>query len=224
MTSRRAFTLIELLVVVGLIALLVGGLTLALGDTSSASLASAQNTLATLVGTARAQAGVYSTEVRLCVYATRPPQGDAEKYLRLLQVFRNSTPGTPTATWIAAGNPVYLPRGIYVVPAVTTGLVATGVIWPTNPAPVSTLTNGFVIPVSSAPAGTPFNGATSSWIAYTADGTLSTTLGTQTTAKLVVATATVANGLPQFDNAGAVRGLVLRSSGAVTRANDAGSF
>ena len=43
-------------------------------------------------------------------------------------------------------------------------------------------------------------------------------------AKLAVATTTVTNGLPQFTNAGAVRGLAFRTSGAVTRVNEPGSF
>jgi len=56
--SRRrvsAFTLIELLIVVGLIALLVGAVGMALGGTGSTALASAQNSVASLAGTARAQ-------------------------------------------------------------------------------------------------------------------------------------------------------------------------
>jgi hypothetical protein len=211
------------MIVIGLIALLVGGLGFALGDTGGNSLAGAQRELAGLVGTTRAQAALYSTEARLCIYATRPPTGDSEKYLRLLQVFRNSTPEAATATWVAAGDAFYLPRGVYLVPNVTTGLVASGVTWPVNPAPISTVNVGFVVPASAAPIGTPFNGATAFWIGYSADGTLNAPTGTAY-AKLAIATAAVANNLPQFNNAGAVRGLLLRPSGGVTAANDAASF
>lgn len=224
--SRSAFTLIELLVVVGLIALLVGGIGFALGDSSGTSLATAQKELASLIGTTRAQAALYSTEARLCVYTTRPPSGDAEKYLRMLQVFRNSTPEATTASWVAVGNPVFLPRGIYLVPAITTGLLASNVAnWPTNPAPVSTLTTNFTVPVSAAPVGTPFNGGVSSWIGYTADGRLTGVPTGTAYAKLAVATGTLGtSNLPQFNNPGAVRGLLLRPSGGVTAANDANSF
>lgn len=219
-TGRSAFTLIELLVVVGLIGLLVGGLSLALGDTGATSLATAQNNLATLVGTARAQAAVHATRARLCVYATRPPTGDGEKFLRLIQVFRNEP--ADSATWIPVGSPLYLPRGVYLVPNTTTGLLASGVIWPTTPAPVSTLNQQtFAL---GQPVGMPFNNATVWWIGYTADGALEFPGPVPPATKLVVATATTTNSLPSFNNAGAVRGLLLRHSGAITRVNEAGGF
>jgi prepilin-type N-terminal cleavage/methylation domain-containing protein len=124
----RGFTLIELIVVIGLIAFMVGAISLALGDTGGSSLASAQNSVAALVGAARAQAAVNQTEARVVIYAARPPGGDAEKYLRLLQVFVATPAGSKT--WQAVGAPVYLPRGVFVVPTATTGLLATGVVWP----------------------------------------------------------------------------------------------
>jgi prepilin-type N-terminal cleavage/methylation domain-containing protein len=221
MNSRRAFTLIELLVVIGLIALLVGGLTLALGDTGVTSLATAQNTLATLVGTARAQAAVKQTEARLLIYATRPPTGDTEKYLRYFRVVIANTPGVTAtgATWTAIGAPVSLPRGVFVVPTSTTGLLATGVVWPANPAPTSIFIS--TTAASYSVTGDPATTAADTYFAveFAPNGAV-----LPTAPKLAVATATVVNGLPQFDNAGAVRGLVLRSSGAVTRVNDAGSF
>jgi len=218
----RAFTLLELMIAVGLIALLVGGLGYALGDTGSRSLANAQRELAGLVDTTRAQAALHATEARLCVYNTPPPGGDAQKYLRLLQVFRKEPAGS--TTWIAVGAPLYLPRGVYLVPPTTTGLIAAGVIWPVLPAPISTLSSDPFLPPQ--PPGTAFNGATAVlWLGYTADGTLTTTLGPQTYAKLALATAAVGtNSRPSFNNPAAIRGLLLRPSGGLTAANDAASF
>ncbi len=214
---RRAFTLVELLVVVGLIVLLVGGIGFALGDTGATSLANAQNTLASLAGTARAQAAVRQTEARLLVHATR---GDAEKYLRYLRVVVAATPGStgPGARWIAIGSPVSLPRGIYVVPALTAGLTASGVTWPRNPAPVSTL----LTPASPyTVTGDPATTAADTYFAlqFSPDGTV-----LPTAAKLAVSTATVSNNLPLFNNPGAVRGLLVRASGSVTFVSDANSF
>jgi prepilin-type N-terminal cleavage/methylation domain-containing protein len=216
------FTLIELMIVIGLILLLVGGLGFSLGDTAGHSLATAQNLVAGLVDTARAEAAVNQTEARLVIYGSRPPTGDSGKFLRVLQVFRNEPSGS--AAWVGVGNPVYLPRGVYVVPPSTAGLLAAGVAWPANPAPLSTLTANFTLNAAAAPPGTAFNGAALFWIGYHADGSLSATLGAQPYGKLAVATATLTNSLPAFTNSGAVRGVLIRPNGAVLRVNDVASF
>lgn len=219
--ARRAFTLLEVLVVVGLIALLAGGIGLALGDTGGNALASAQTSLASMVGSARAQAAVHQTETILAIYATRPPGGDAEKYLRLLQVFRNNRPGVTPAVWVPAGSPVSLPRGVYVVPTSTTGLLAAGVVWPTNPPLVSTLRGPIGL---GQPAGAPFGtGATAFVVEFAPDGTIAQ-VGNLTHARLVLGTAVLANNTPQFNNNAAVRGVILRPTGAVTFVNQANGF
>jgi type II secretory pathway pseudopilin PulG len=214
-----AYTLIELLAVVGVILLLVGGIGFALGDAGATSLANAQNTLASLAGTARAQAAVRQTEARLLIYALRPPNGDIEKYLRYLRVVVAATPGStgPGSTWLAVGPAVSLPRGIYVVPTATVGLVASGVTWPANPAPVSTLMAATRYTVTGDPATT----ATDTYFAleFAPNGTV-----TPTAAKLAVSTATVSNNLPAFNNSGAVRGVLFRTSGSVTLINEVNSF
>ena len=219
--GARAFTLIELLIVVGLIALLVGAVGLALGGTGSTALASAQNSLASMVGTARAQAALKQTEARLLIYATRPPAGESDKFYRYLRVVVAETPGaTGTgARWTPVGSPVALPSGISVVPASTTGFLATGVTWPTNPAPVSTFISTTAARYTIV--GDPATSAADTYLAvqFSPDGTVS-----PTGAKLALATAAVANGLPQFNNAGSVRGLLLRPSGGITRVNEPGSF
>jgi prepilin-type N-terminal cleavage/methylation domain-containing protein len=117
-----AFTLVELLVVIGIVALIAGGFGLALGDSGGPALATAQTSVLTMAGAARAQAAVQQTKVRLYVYGTRPPVGDAEKFLRLLQLFREEP--ADSGNYLPVGSAVVLPRGVYVVPNSTTGLVA----------------------------------------------------------------------------------------------------
>lgn len=206
---------------VGLIALLAGGFGLALGDSGGNSLATAQTTLATMVGSARAQAAVHQTETILAIYGTRPPGGDPDKFLRLIQVFRNNRPGVTPAQWVPAGSPVSLPRGVYVVPTSTAGLLAAGVVWPSNPPLTSTLRG----PIGLAqPAGTPFGtGATAFVVDFSPDGTIAQ-VGNLPHARLVVGTAALTNNLPQFNNNAAVRGVILRPSGAVSFVNQAIGF
>jgi hypothetical protein len=122
---------------------------------------------------------------------------------------------------VPASGTVALPRGIYVVPTATTGLLASGVTWPSNPPLLSTLGSPFN---PNQFTGTPFaSPATAYYLEFKADGTI-TQMGTQTYARLLVATATLTNNIPQFNNSGAVRGLLIRPSGAVTFVNDAASF
>ena len=191
---RRGFTLIEVMTVVGLIVILVGGSSFALRDNAGSSLTSAQNTLAALVGQARAQAAVNQTEARLLVYAVRTPAGDVEKYLRLLQVFIASPQGS--TTWVPVGSPVYLPRGVFLVPTPTTGLLAAGVVWPTNPAPLSTLGTAAN---PNQPVGTAFNGAgTVFFLQFNSDGSLSPAANPYI--KLALTTGGfAANNLPSFN-------------------------
>ena len=217
--AAAAFTLLELLVVVGIIGLIAGGLGIALSDTGGNALATGQTTLATLVNTARAQAAVNQTRTRLMVYGTRPPSGDAEKFLRLLQVFRAEPPGQLT-NWVPVGSAITLPRGIYVVPTSTSGLLAAGVVWPTNPPLLSSLGNPFS---PNQAVGTPFGNSTAYYIQFNPDGTIDQ-VGSQAYARLLVSTAALANNVPQFNNGGAVRGLLIRPSGGVTFVNDANSF
>lgn len=219
---KRGFSLIELLAVVALIAFLAGGIGLALGGGGGSGLAGAQKTLATMIGAARAQAAVSQSETILAVYATRPPSGDKDNYLRLMQVFRNETTGEATATWVPVGNPVWLPRGVYVVPTATNGLLAQGVVWPSNPPLLSSLTGP--IGLGQRP-GTPFgNPATALVMSFQPDGTV-TQMGTQAHLRVVVASAALSTAsLPQFTSNATVRGLLVRPTGAVTFVNDSNGF
>jgi prepilin-type N-terminal cleavage/methylation domain-containing protein len=215
-SRARAFTLIELLVVVAIIALVAGGLGLAISDTGGTGLASGQTALATMVNTARTQAAVNQAATRLMIYATRPPSGDKEKYLRLMQVFR-AEPPDQTSNFVPVGQPMVLPRGIYVVPTSVSGLLVSGVVWPSNPPLLSSLSGPIGV---NQPAGTPFGNATAFYLQFAPDGTV----GIQPYARLLVATATLVNDQPQFNNAGAARGILIRPSGGITFVNDANSF
>ncbi|MEY4940031.1 MAG: hypothetical protein RIQ93_1766 [Verrucomicrobiota bacterium] len=227
---RRAFTLLELLVAISMIValIIVVGSALTGRGSDASALVSAQNSLHSLVGATRAQAALHATTARLLIYAAPPPGGDAGKYLRYFQVVRDvATTGT-TQTWSAAGLPVQLPAGVFVVPS--SGFTTTGgVTWNTTPAtgPISLFVNRAAVRL--VVDGQPFGGATGGlafYIEFTADGRATPSfVGATTAPKLVVSTAeSSVNAAPRFNNANAVRGVLLRLSGAITRANDANSF
>ena len=210
------FSLIEIMSVLAVIIILIGAVGFSLRDNAGSSLTSAQNTLGSLIGQARAQAAVNQTEARLMIYGVR---GSDERYLRLLQVFIASPQGS--TTWVPVGSPVYLPRGVYVVPPTTTGLLATGVTWLTNPAPVSTFGTG---PNPNQLTGTAFNGAnTVFFVQFTADGSITPTPNPYI--KLAVTTGAIGtNSLPAFNNQFAVRGILIRPNGAVSYVNSTDGF
>ncbi len=215
--------------VVALIVALVGGASLALRDTASSSLASAQSVVGSLVSLARAQAAVNQTEARLVINNVRPTSFDPDlKYLRLCQVFISATPGATNPTsWTPVGAPVYLPKGTFIVPANTTGLLAAGITWPANPAPVSTL--GTAGQLAGQAAGTAFASTNQvMYVEFKPDGTpsVSTSLtAAATTIKIAVTSGTLtAAGLPSFTNQFAVRGVLIRPSGAVSYVSDATGF
>jgi prepilin-type N-terminal cleavage/methylation domain-containing protein len=226
------FTLIELLVVIGVIVLLVGGAALALSGRGGegAALANAQNIVSGMVASARAQAALHQTNARVIVHAQRPPGGEARKYLRALQVVREEPFGTNR--FVAAGDPVILPEPVCVVPSpnVPSDHLNTGVVWLTNPAPVSTMTalNSFnYFGRAGAGAQRQFFGAANTsgrvfFIQFGPDGLVAQPASN---AKIAVATAVLSPaGIPKFNNPRGVRGAVLRRTGAISLVDDATGF
>ena len=106
----RGFTLIELLVVIALIAVLAGGIGLSLGKGDrGTSLRTAQATIASLLSGARAQAALNQTNAAIFVNAS--PTSD-----NFLREFRIAIE-TSANNWRVKGDPILLPRGLYLVPA-----------------------------------------------------------------------------------------------------------
>jgi type II secretory pathway pseudopilin PulG len=102
--------LIELLVVIALIAVLAGVLGLALGrGNSGTALQSGQSTISAMIAGVRAEAAVSQLNAALLVNVT--PSSDG-----FLREFRVATTADAGSTWIDTGNVSELPSGIYLVP------------------------------------------------------------------------------------------------------------
>ena len=205
-----AFTLIELLVVVALIAMLTAGLGVALRHPGeSVSLPAAQTTLASLLHAARGRAALTQQNARLVVAAD---PADLEKYLSQLRVVHQD-PDNP-GNWLADGDGLGLPRGVYVVPSSAAAV-------PGNPSwPASRRSSA----LSSAAATLAIDGgATGSFyfVQFTSRGTTGGGNLVLTAGRVTVGAAGPALA---FDNPDNVRGVLLRTSGALTLLNDASAF
>jgi prepilin-type N-terminal cleavage/methylation domain-containing protein len=214
--AGRGFSLIELLVVMGLLVSLAAahGFARRGSDNDGMALRSAQAEIASLLGTARSLAVLQQASVRVIVHAAQPPGGEREKYLRCLQLAVEQPAGS--GKWVSRDEPVFLSRGVMVVPpAVAGALVESGIVWPAGPfAPVSAMPGGPDLMLNGREIGEAY------WVEYTPDGRAEPADG-----KLAVATAHVTgNTLPRFDNPAAVRGLRLYRSGAVGWINHADDF
>jgi hypothetical protein len=99
-----------LLVVIGLIALLAGGIGLALGKGDrGTSLRNAQATIASLLSGARAQAAL--NQAKAAIFVNAKPTSD--NFLREFRIAVETSPNN----WRVTGDPILLPRGLYLVPA-----------------------------------------------------------------------------------------------------------
>lgn len=124
LSNQRGFTLIELLVVIGLIAVLAGGIGLSLGggDKSNA-LKSAQNIISSLLSGARGQAALSQSDAAIVVNVTTT----SDNFLRELRIVKKNS----SNQWIVSGNPIFLDKGVYLVPAQGAGLPTTNVSFDT---------------------------------------------------------------------------------------------
>ena len=175
------------------------------------------------------------SSARTNVELTMPTTGDAQKYLRALQVVRQDTAANGATVWVAVGDPVTLPTPICVVPpnTVPRDHLNTGVTWNNNVAtgPVSTLltANAFNYRGQSTGTTNQFFGLQNQsgrihYLEFAADGTV-TSNPTNNPTKIAVSTAVVGgNVLPKFNNANGVRGLFVRKSGAISLVDDATGF
>ncbi len=210
--QERGFTLIELLVVLGIIVAFAGILGLGARDSgrSGIVLQSAQAQVASLLQAARAHAVRHQVSTRLLVYATSPPVGDAQKYLRCVQIAAEST--IDRDEWIAVSEPLLLPPTALVVPPVMPGThLATGTLWLEGPfAPLSQLAEHALFVLNGANFGRAYS------IAFAPDGRLATGAG-----ELVFAIAQPSAYIfPRFSNPAAVRRIAVRASGALELSDD----
>jgi len=212
----HGFSLVELVIVMGLVVVL--GAAYAFegrgGGSDGLALRSAQAQLASLLEVARAEAVSRQAPVRLVIHAAPPPIGDGDKYLRCLELAAESTNGG--GQWVAIGEPVFLPRGIIVVPpTVPSALVKPGVAWPVGPGAIVSATAGAVdYSLDDRQIGEAY------WVEFAPDGGIDPAAG-----KLLLATARIAgSNLPCLDNPDAVRGLRLYASGSMSWINHVDEF
>ncbi len=202
-----AFTLIELLVVLALLALLAGLVGLGWRNPADATaLQGGQDLVASLCGAARLQAVRDGVNARLIV-AVDPD--DAGSHLRHLQVVRED-PAHP-GQWLGEGGGYELPRGIFVVPP-SAAEVPGNPDWPAARCSTALSAAADPLTINGTAAGRFYH------LQYAARGT--------TGGGSIVLTAgrwTGAAGLA-FDNPDNVRGVLVRSSGALTALDDAGAF
>lgn len=219
--GATAFTLVELLVVIGLIAGLAAFLVGAggLGGGKSASLQSAQATLANLVTAARTRAMASGQNARVLVHISPASQFAADRYLRYLVL-----QGYDGTNWNTLSD-AYLPAGAYLVPRDPTsisGLLPSGVSW-TRPSDGTVLRSTSLRSASEIPA--TINGTVSeTWsaITFTPAGT------TINSSDLVIG---VARPTPentaspiQFESPDLVRGLTVSTYGVAAMVNGRESF
>jgi prepilin-type N-terminal cleavage/methylation domain-containing protein len=207
---QAGFTLVELLVVIALIAMLVGGMGVALRNPDeSVALQAAQGALTSLLNATRGRAASRQQNARLVIAAD---PADAESYLRRLQVVWLD-PADP-AGWLAASDGINLPRGVYVVPASVLA-VPGNPAWPEPRRSTALPSSPLVMTINGVAA------PESYFVSFTPRGTTGGGCVVLTVGRLRAAPAGPVLTLDDPDN---VRGVLIRTSGALTLLNDAGAF
>ena len=206
----KGFTLIELLVVVALIASLAGGIGLALrqpGD--SVSLQSAQATIASLLGAARGRAALSQQDAR-CSIAADPE--DSTTYLRFVRVLEQD-PANPT-NWLAKEDGFLLPAGVFVVPPAAAA-VPGNAAWPTTRRSTALPSSAQFMTINGVA------GALCYYVQFTPRGTTGGGYLLLTVGHCLTGSPVPTLTLDDSDN---LRGVLLRSTGALTLVNDAGAL
>jgi prepilin-type N-terminal cleavage/methylation domain-containing protein len=203
------FTLIEVLMVVALVAMLALEIGLALRrPDESVALQSAQASLGGLLNAARGRAAISQQNARLVISADL---ADSAHYLRFLQIVEQDA-GDP-ATWHAQGDGILLPAGVFVIPPSPAGI-------PGNPSwPASRRSTA----LPSSPQSMLIDGAASGAWYYVQFTPRGTTAGGCLLITVGHFSAGASRPVPALDNSDNLRGLLLRSSGAITALNDASS-
>ncbi len=217
LSAKRGFTLIELLVVIGLIAVLAGGIGLSLGGgDKSNGLKSAQNIISSLLSGARGQAALSQADAALVVNVNTTD----DNFLRELRIVKRDSTNTK---WVVSGNPIYLDKGVYIVPSETANL--------------STVTFGTTNGTWSKLYSTAFYISDKSVIYIDDSATVKindseyavisrfTSLGTTSAGQIVLSSAdlTGPNQL-KFSNPDNVRGATISAYGVTTLINEAEAF
>ena len=201
------FTLIEMLVVIALVAALAAEIGIALRrPEESVALQSAQTTLCSLLNVARGRAAVAQQNVRLVIAAD---PAASERHLRFIQVVEQDA-GDP-ANWLADGEGVFLPAGVYVVPPVPAA-VPGNPAWPGSRCSTALPSSPRLLTIDGAAASTCY------YVQFTPRGTTGGGFLLLTVGHFIAGAS--APGLT-LDNADNLRGLLLRSSGAFTLLSDA---
>ena len=216
-SAQKAFTLIELLVVIGIIAILAGGIGVAMRDGNpSAALQEGQSVLASLLASARGQAALKQANAMVIVDADTT----SETFLRAFQVVVE-TPPAGSNTWQSTGAVVTLPQGVYMVPKTTTlnGVTLSDPSGAWKPKRISTAlqdtTAGSVSGITT--------GQYLKFVAYTSLGTLSTTGNPGNNLLIAAGKRTSATAIT-LGNSDQVRGLQLSKYGIATLVNVGSSF
>ena len=219
--TRRldAYTLLELLVVIGVVALMAGGIGLALRDgTPTVALQSAQGTVASLLTAAQSQAALAQNRTMLVVDAD--PSGVS--FLRGIHIAVETTQNS--GRWHLSGD-ITLPPGIYVVPggATTVNGVSyvaddtTVSVWPARRRSTLQVVLPGAVP---AGAGNPAGIYLSMTAPFT--GLAATSMGGGD--KFVLAAARRNTAGINFYNAELVRGIALSAYGVAILINDGPGF
>ena len=205
-----AFTLIELLVVIGLIALLAGGMGVAMKNKNPGSgLRSAQSILVSLLSATRGQAALNQNNAMILVQANP----DQPNFLRSVKVVVETSSGTDI--WQEMGGEVVLPEGIYVVPPIDS-LTGADVDTKNKPARLSEF-------VTSTPGA--INGITGTYfqsMKLTSLGGVTSGGNIQVMGKrmLVAAGTPTSANTVKIDNTSVIRGFVVSKYGVATLIND----